>query len=110
MARYLPPPPDVPSPMRWGTEAGLRELFGDRIASLQVTPRSLAQWDRSARHDVERLRAYFGPVVAAFEALDAAHQGRLMADLVEGTQRFSRSGDATVVVPCDYLEAVAIIR
>jgi SAM-dependent methyltransferase len=110
IARYLPPPPDVPSPMRWGTEAGLRELFGEGIASLEVRPRSIAQRDRSARHYVGRLRAYFGPVVAAFEALEAAHQEQLMADLVEEAQRFNRSGDATLVVPCAYLEAVAITR
>jgi hypothetical protein len=33
-----------------------------------------------------------------------------MADLVEETQRWNRSGEATLVVPCDYLEAVAITR
>jgi hypothetical protein len=63
-----------------------------------------------ARAVAERLRAYFDPVVAAFEALEAAHQGQLMADLVEETERCNRSGDATLVVPYDYLEAVAITR
>ena len=33
-----------------------------------------------------------------------------MADLVDATQRWNRSGDATLIVPCDYLDAVAITR
>jgi ubiquinone/menaquinone biosynthesis C-methylase UbiE len=110
MAQYLPPPPGVPSPVRWGTEAGLRELFGTGVISLQVTQRTIAQRYRSAQHCVEHLRTNFGPVVAAFAALDAERQAQLMRDMVEDAQRFNRSGDETFVAPCDYLEAVAIKR
>src|SRR5204862_4658208 len=28
-AKHAPPPPGVPRPTRWGTDEGLRELFGD---------------------------------------------------------------------------------
>jgi hypothetical protein len=31
-----------------------------------------------------------------------------MRELIEAARRFNRSGDATLVVPCDYLEVVAI--
>jgi ubiquinone/menaquinone biosynthesis C-methylase UbiE len=110
MAQYLPPPPGVPSPVRWGTETGLRELFGAGMASLEMTQRTLAQRYASAQHCVEHLRTNFGPVVAAFAALDAERQARLMRDMVEDAQRFNRSGDATFVVPCDYLEAVVVKR
>src|SRR5215208_386837 len=34
---HVPPPAGVPSPLLWGTEAHLRELFGDGIASLEVS-------------------------------------------------------------------------
>jgi ubiquinone/menaquinone biosynthesis C-methylase UbiE len=110
MAQYLPPPPGVASPLRWGTEAGLHELFGTGIVSLQVTQRSIAQRYMSAQHCVEHLRTHFGPVVAAFAALDAEHQAQLMRAMVEEAQRFNRSGDETFMVPSDYLEAVAIKR
>ena len=63
-----------------------------------------------ARTGAQRLWASFGPMVAAFEPLDAAHQGQLMVDLVEETQRWNQSGDATLVVPCGYLEAVTFTR
>jgi len=39
-AQHVPPPPGVPSPIFWGMEERLRKLFGDGIASLQVTRRS----------------------------------------------------------------------
>jgi SAM-dependent methyltransferase len=36
VAPYMPPPPpDAPSPLLWGTEEHLRQLFGDRVEALQ---------------------------------------------------------------------------
>ena len=37
VAAHVPPPAGVQSPLLWGTEAHLRELFGDGIASLEVS-------------------------------------------------------------------------
>ena len=34
-----PPPPGAPPPVLWGSEAHVRELFGDRLASLELTRR-----------------------------------------------------------------------
>ena len=110
IGQYIPPPPGVQSPARWGTEEGLRALFGDALASLQVTLRSTALRHQSARHGIEHFRTYFAPVVAAFATLKAEQQEQLMHDMVEAAQRFNRSGDATLVVPCDYLEVIAIKR
>src|SRR5436190_11919158 len=36
VSAHVPPPAGVDSPMLWGTEAHLRELFGDRITWLEV--------------------------------------------------------------------------
>jgi hypothetical protein len=38
---HVPPPAGLRSPVQWGTEARLRELFGDRIAELTVEKRHL---------------------------------------------------------------------
>jgi ubiquinone/menaquinone biosynthesis C-methylase UbiE len=70
----------------------IAQYFGAGITSLQVTQRTITQRYRSAQHCVEHLRSYFGPVVAAFAALDADNQARLMRDMVEDAQRFNRSG------------------
>src|ERR687898_2326462 len=40
LGAHVRPPAGVPSPMSWGTETHLRELFGDGIASLRTTERT----------------------------------------------------------------------
>jgi SAM-dependent methyltransferase len=41
---YLPPPPpDAPPPLLWGAEAHVRELFGDRVSSLEASERELVE-------------------------------------------------------------------
>ena len=51
-------------------------------------------------------RANFGPVKMAFESLDAAAQERFAAEHLELLRRFNRSGDDTLVLPGEYLEAI----
>jgi ubiquinone/menaquinone biosynthesis C-methylase UbiE len=109
-ARYLPPPPGLTPPTRWGTEAGLRELFGDDIADLTVTPRQFTFRYRSPEHWVEFFRTWFGPTLQAFAALDAAGQADLERDLLALLRRFNRADDGTLVAPGEYLEVVAIRR
>lgn len=69
---YLPPPPpDAPSPLMWGDEAHVRELFGDRVSSLEVSERELVE--RVPGPPVEYCELYkqtFGPVVAAFASVE----------------------------------------
>jgi ubiquinone/menaquinone biosynthesis C-methylase UbiE len=104
------PPPGVKPPPLWGTEERLRELFGEEVSSLQTVRRSFIFRYPSARHNVEYLRTYFGPALKAFESLDAEGQKALARDLEELLDRWNTSGDETLVVPGDYLEAVAIRR
>jgi SAM-dependent methyltransferase len=108
--RHVPPPAGVRSPVQWGTEERLRELFGEEVASLSATRRSFAFRYRSPEHWLEFFRAYYGPTVKAFEALDPDGQASLARDLLEVLRRFNRSGDATLVAPSDYLEVVAVRR
>jgi SAM-dependent methyltransferase len=109
-ARYVPPPPDLKPPLLWGTEARLRELFGDGITSLQATRRSFVFRFRSEQHWLDFHRSYLGPVRQVFESLDSTQQEQLSRDAIEVVRRFNRSGDETVVAPSDYLEVVAIRR
>ena len=110
MVRYVPPPPGLKPPVLWGTEARVRELFGDAIASLQVTRRSFVFRYRSPEHWLEIFRTTMGPVLKAFESLDAQGQEQMTRDLIAVVHRFNRSGDHTMVVPSDYLEVVATKR
>ena len=80
------------------------------MASLEVTQRSYMFRYLSAGHFVEYFRSYYGPTLKAFEALDAEGQEALAKDLKELLEHWNTSGDATPIVPSDYLEVVAVRR
>ena len=64
----------------------------------------------SARHLVEYFRSYYGPTLKAFESLDPAGQEALAEDLKQLLEHWNTSGDATLIVPSEYLEVVAVRR
>ncbi|MGH8821912.1 MAG: class I SAM-dependent methyltransferase [Rhodoferax sp.] len=105
VGRHLPvPPAGLKPPVRWGTEAGLRELFpGHRI---QATPRDFMFRYESAQHWVDVFRAFYGPVHRAFAALALDGQKQLEGEIVELLTRFNRGGAHSLVVPGAYLEVV----
>ena len=105
VGRHLPAPPaGLNSPLRWGTEAGLRALFaGQRI---QVTPREFMFRYESAQHWVDVFRAFYGPVHRAFAALAPDRQQQLEGEIVALLARFNRAGPESLVVPGAYLEVV----
>lgn len=106
-ARYVPPAPGLTSPVLWGSEARVRELFGDAVTDLRLTVQQFVFRFRSAQHFVEVFGGYYGPTLKAFEALDASGRDRYAADLAGLAERFNRAADGTVAVPSDYLEIVA---
>jgi ubiquinone/menaquinone biosynthesis C-methylase UbiE len=110
LGKHVPPPPGIKPPPLWGTEERLRELLGEDIASLEVTRRSYMFRYPSAGHFVEYFRSYYGPTLKAFESLETEGQRSLAEDLEELLTQWNTSGDATVVVPSDYLEVVAVRR
>jgi SAM-dependent methyltransferase len=109
LGRYNPPAPGVQSPMRWGTEAGLRELFGDAVREIRVTQRSFVFRYRSPQHWLEVFRTYYGPTVKAFEALDAERQQALAQDII-GLLEAAHQGGPGLAAPSAYVEAVIILR
>jgi ubiquinone/menaquinone biosynthesis C-methylase UbiE len=109
-AKHIPPPAGLRSPIQWGTEERLRELFGDAIAELRVEKRQHVFRDRTPSHFVDYWRRYYGPTLKAFETVGAAGEAALEADLIELIGRFNRATDGTMVVPNEYLEAVIVKR
>jgi ubiquinone/menaquinone biosynthesis C-methylase UbiE len=106
LAEASPPPAGLQSPMRWGTELGLRELFDAREGQLELTPRVAVLRGDTPAEFVAQLRRYFGPAVKAFEALDTEQQAALARSLEEAAHRFNRATDGTVFLPSEYLEIV----
>jgi ubiquinone/menaquinone biosynthesis C-methylase UbiE len=109
IGKYAPPPAGVRSPMLWGTEARLAELFGDTV-DWTVTRRTfdLVYW--SPEHFSEWFRLYYGPITRLASSLDDDTRAQFGADLADVARQFNRAGDGTVLAPGEYLEAVGVCR
>jgi ubiquinone/menaquinone biosynthesis C-methylase UbiE len=105
LGKYLPPPAGARSPALWGTEARLAEMFG-AAGSIKAERRDFVFRYRSPEHFLEVFRSYYGPMLRAFAALDAANQARLRDDLLALVGALNRADDGTMVVPSAYLEVV----
>lgn len=110
LGRHLPPPPDVLPPSRWGVESHLRELFGERAASIAVTRRFFNFRYRSAAHFIDYFRTWYGPVHKAFLALPGDKAAALERDMTELLNSLNRAGAGALVVPGEYLEVVVTRR
>jgi SAM-dependent methyltransferase len=110
VARHVAPPAGVPSPMLWGTEEHLLELFGDGITSLEVTERTFTFRFLCAEEFVAFFRTWYGPTLKAFAALDGYAKSTLEMDLVSLARRFDRLGADAIAIPATYTEAIAIRR
>jgi ubiquinone/menaquinone biosynthesis C-methylase UbiE len=65
LAPYMPPPPpDALPPLLWGSEEHVRELFGHRVDSLELTRGSYVERAASPHAYVDLFNETFGPVVA----------------------------------------------
>jgi ubiquinone/menaquinone biosynthesis C-methylase UbiE len=110
LGRYLPPAVGVKSPMLWGTHERLTELFGAAASSLAAAPRYFNFRYRSPEHFIEVFKTYYGPMLKAFAALDAAGQSGLTRDLHALIGRLNKAADGTMVVPSEYFEVVIVKR
>lgn len=107
VAKHAPPPPGVPSPLLWGTEERLRELFGDGVSELRVERRRSRQTFRSPEHWVEFFRTYFGPTKVAFERVGPEGEEALASDLLAFAREANTAGDRALVLEPEYLRVVA---
>jgi ubiquinone/menaquinone biosynthesis C-methylase UbiE len=110
IGKYLPPPTGVKSPAVWGTRTWVEATFAAAASTVIAEPRHFTFRYRSAQHFLDVFRAYYGPVLKAFAALDAAGRKALASDLIDLVGRFNTSGDETMVVPSEYLEVVITKR
>lgn len=106
IGKHLPPPAGAKSPALWGTRARIAELFEPQAASVKTAQRHFVFRYRSPEHWLEVFRTYYGPVLKTFAALEPAAQSALQRDLLELVGSHNRSGDASMVVPSEYLEIV----
>ena len=106
-ARHAPPPPGSPSPLRWGTEAGLEELLGDGVRELHCTRRSGFAYYPSVTQAVELFARYFGPTIRAREVVGAQGEADFKRDIAAVFEQFNRADDGTAVIETEYLQVRA---
>jgi hypothetical protein len=107
IGKYVPPPAGIRSPMEWGTEARLTELFGDAVSSLSVVEKDFIFRYRSAQDFVTSFKAFYGPMFKAFEALDDDGRDNLAADLAALADEHNTASNGTLRIPSTYVEVVA---
>lgn len=110
IGRMVPPPAGVMSPLLWGTEAYLGELFGDGAADVRTQHRQFMMRYASPAHWLQVFRDFYGPVQKAFNALDAQGQATLEQEILSLLERHNSAASASLVVPSEYLEAVIVKR
>ena len=110
-ARYAPPPPrNALPPILWGSEEHVRELFGGRVAFLELSRREYVERAASPAEYVELFQETFGPSIAlraylAGQPERAAAFDREFREFAEGANRGAVGGPAEYHY--EYLLAVA---
>src|SRR5919109_3383755 len=111
LAPYMPPPPPgaLPPPM-WGNEEHLRELFGGRVESLEMTRRHYVETATSPHDYRELFKLTFGPVVGIYASLadEPERAAALDRDFLEfATRTNSGSPEGPAEYRYEYLLVVA---
>jgi SAM-dependent methyltransferase len=106
--KHAPVPPGVPSPTDWGTEAGLRALFGDGVSELRLDPDVYTFRFPSFEAWLGYFREWFGPIQMAFARVGEEGVPALEADLRQNFERFDRGEGRAMVVPAEYSRVVAV--
>lgn len=110
VARHVPPAPGLRSPILWGTEDRLRDLFGDATADIQTRKRHFVFRYRTPDAYLDTWRRWYGPTLKAFEAVGRDGEAALRDDLLSLVARFNVATDGSMAVPSEYLEVVITRR
>jgi SAM-dependent methyltransferase len=108
VGKHVPPPAGINSPLQWGTEDRLAELFGRNVRTLRAEPKDFVFRYRSAEHWLDTFRTFYGPTHKAFAALDAAGQDAFAAELLALAAAHNTSTTGVLRIPSQYLEIVAV--
>ncbi len=102
---HVPPPTGVPSPLAWGTEQRLVELFGEH-ADVQATARDFVFRYPSAEAFFDTFVTYYGPTFKAWGALDEAGRESFRGQMLALLEQCNRETGGALAVPSEYLEVV----
>jgi hypothetical protein len=109
--KHVPPPPAMPSPLKWGDETTVVERLSDGVTDLKLTRRLCEfRYPFAPAQVVEFFRSYYGPTQRAFASVDDTVQAALRKDLEQlWSDHNQATGDSTSV-DGEYLEVLAVKR
>jgi ubiquinone/menaquinone biosynthesis C-methylase UbiE len=107
VAKYAPPAPSgFDPPVLWGTEERLRELFADTTTTIHITKRIFNFRFLSYSHADEIHKKYQPPMAKLYPSLDENMKVQFDWDIEQISRSFNQSGDDTLLLPSEYLEAI----
>ncbi len=103
----LPPTSGLPSPLLWGTEERIAELFVGSAARISIARRSFVFRYTSVDHFIDVFRRYYGPTHKAFAALQGTPKAAALShEIAVLLQTWNRGGSRSLAVPAEYLEVI----
>jgi SAM-dependent methyltransferase len=106
---FVPPPPEMASPLNWATPEGIDELFGDGL-DVVFEEHELAVPVRSPESVVDMLISNFGPAMAAISKLDDKRRKQLRDELIAGFASRCRPVDGAFILPGSYAAIVGTVQ
>lgn len=111
IGKYVPPPPLMAPPMKWGQEEVVRERLGEGLSELKTARRMYSMnYPFSPEEVVEFFRIYYGPTNRAFAALNEEQQAKLRQELDRLWTENNRASDGSTQVESEYLEVDGVRR
>lgn len=105
------PPPDMPSPLLWGTEDAVRERLGDAVTDLTFTRRMMHfSYPLPPEAVADHYLEHFGPVKTAAAQLDADARAALRDDIVAHWAAGNTATDGTTEADAEFLVVRAVKR
>ncbi len=106
IAKHVPPPAGLQSPLLWGTEPHIVQLFGTQAADISCTRKIFNLRYKSVDHWIQIFRDYYGPTHKAFAALDDAGKEALRTEIESLLNEFNTAGKRALTMPAEYLEII----
>jgi ubiquinone/menaquinone biosynthesis C-methylase UbiE len=107
VGKHVAPPAGAMPPTRWGSEEVLRELFGQRVSSVETSVATVTQRFASPEAFADFFLTYYGPTYKAAERLDEGGRRAFRADLIGLATTSNHATDGTLASDWEYLIAIA---
>jgi ubiquinone/menaquinone biosynthesis C-methylase UbiE len=110
VAPYMPPGPGGLSPLLWGTQEHLRDLFGQGLESLNISDHTFTERAPTPEAYLDLYKETFGPVVSIYDALrdQPERATQLDREFLEFARRANRGArDGWAEYPYEYRLVVA---